>query len=88
MNEAGHSSPVPSNVPGPLTFGQILDRIYRLMRGNLRLFFGVAAVPGAAIWELGDWGIRTSRWEDLHIVTAWREFLGDPGLYFRYLLSD
>jgi predicted ATPase len=48
----------------------------------------VAAVPGAAIWELGDWGIRTSRWEDLHIVTAWREFLGDPGLYFRYLLSD
>jgi predicted ATPase len=48
----------------------------------------VAAVPGAAIWELGDWGIRTSRWEDLHIVSAWREFLGDPGLYFRYLLSD
>ena len=48
----------------------------------------VAAVPGAAIWELGDWGIRTSRWEDLHIVSAWREFLEDPGLYFRYLLSE
>ena len=48
----------------------------------------VAAVPGAAIWELGDWGIRTSRWEDLHIVGAWRGFLADPGAYFRHLLSD
>jgi predicted ATPase len=48
----------------------------------------VAAVPGAAIWELGDWGIRTSRWEDLHIVGAWRGFLADPGMYFRYLLSE
>jgi predicted ATPase len=48
----------------------------------------VAAVPGAAIWELGDWGIRTSRWEDLHLVKAWQEFLADPGLYFRHLLSE
>jgi predicted ATPase len=48
----------------------------------------VAAVPGAAIWELGGWGIRTSRWEDLHIVNAWQEFLADPGLYFRHLLSE
>jgi predicted ATPase len=48
----------------------------------------VAAVPGAAILELGDWGIRTSRWEDLHIVSAWRRFLTDPGSYFRHLLAD
>ena len=47
----------------------------------------IAAVPGAAIWELGDWGIRTSRWEDLHIVSAWRGFLADPGSYFRHLLD-
>ena len=47
----------------------------------------VAAVPGAVIWELGDWGIRTSRWEDLHIVGAWKGFLADPGLYVRYLLN-
>jgi len=45
----------------------------------------ITAVPGAAIWELGDWGIRTSRWEDLHIVSAWRGFLADPGSYFRHL---
>ncbi len=30
-------------------FGQILDRIYRLMRSHLRLFFGIAAVPAATI---------------------------------------
>ena len=32
----------------PMTFGQILDRIYRLMRANLRLFIGIAAVPALA----------------------------------------
>ena len=48
----------------------------------------VAAVPGAAILELGDWGIRGSRWEDLHIVSAWRRFLTEPDSYFRHLLAD
>jgi predicted ATPase len=48
----------------------------------------VAAVPGAAILELGDWGMRAARWEDLHLVGAWRRFLTDPGSYFRHLLAD
>ncbi len=48
----------------------------------------VAGVPGAVIWELGDWGIRTSRWEDLDIVGAWKGFLDDPGPYFRHLLAE
>ncbi len=30
-------------------FGQLLDRIYKLMRSHLRLFFAVAAVPAATI---------------------------------------
>jgi hypothetical protein len=30
---------------GPMTFGQILDRTYRLTRANLRLFVAIAAVP-------------------------------------------
>ena len=45
------ASPLPSN-PAPVapkTFGQILDRIYRLMRSHLRLFLGIAAVPSATI---------------------------------------
>jgi hypothetical protein len=32
-----------------MTFGQIFDRTYRLMRANLRLFLGIAAVPSLAI---------------------------------------
>jgi predicted ATPase len=48
----------------------------------------VAAVPGASILELGDWGIRTARWEELHLVTAWRRFLTEPGSYFRHLFAE
>jgi predicted ATPase len=40
----------------------------------------VAAVPGAAILELGDWGMRPAQWEELHIVDAWRRFLAEPRL--------
>jgi predicted ATPase len=48
----------------------------------------VAAVPGASVLELGDWGIRTARWEELHLVSAWRRFLTEPAAYFRHLLTD
>ena len=44
----------------------------------------IAAVPGAAILELGDWGIRSSRWEDLYIVSAWRRFLTEPDSCFHH----
>jgi predicted ATPase len=48
----------------------------------------VAAVPGARILELGDWGIRPAGWDQLDLVASWRRFLTDPDPYFRYLLSD
>jgi predicted ATPase len=48
----------------------------------------VAAVPGASILELGDWGIRSARWEDLHLVGAWRRFMAEPASYFRHLFAD
>ena len=48
----------------------------------------LAAVPGASILELGDWGIRTASWEDLDLVGHWRRFLAAPDSYFRYLVSD
>jgi predicted ATPase len=48
----------------------------------------VAAVPGAHVLELGDWGIRKARWTDLEIVQSWRGFLNDPAQYLRYLLAD
>jgi predicted ATPase len=48
----------------------------------------VAATPGARILELGQWGIRRARWEDLDLVGAWRQFLAEPGSYFRHLLRE
>jgi predicted ATPase len=48
----------------------------------------VAAVPGATILEIGDWGIRRARWAELHLVQAWRRFLDEPASYFRYLLAE
>jgi predicted ATPase len=47
----------------------------------------IAASPGAHILELGDWGIRPARWDELDIVTAWRRFLAEPESYLRYLLD-
>ena len=34
----------------PLTLGQILERIWRLLRGNLRTQFGIALVPAVAVF--------------------------------------
>ena len=48
----------------------------------------VAAVPGAHLLELGDWGIREAEGGDLEIVHSWRDFLNDPTQYLRYLLAD
>jgi predicted ATPase len=48
----------------------------------------VAAVPGARVLELGDWGIRPAEWADLEIVHSWRGFLNDPTQFLRHLLSD
>jgi membrane-anchored glycerophosphoryl diester phosphodiesterase (GDPDase) len=55
MNEPGLPAPVYVSTaaplpPGALTFGQILDRVYRLMRTHLKLFVGIAGVPAAAVF--------------------------------------
>lgn len=47
----------------------------------------VAAVPGARILELGDWGMRQASWEQLELVESWRQFLGRPDSFLRYLLD-
>jgi predicted ATPase len=47
----------------------------------------VAAVPGARLLELGEWGIRQASWEDLELVALWREHLCRPGSYLRHLVS-
>jgi predicted ATPase len=47
----------------------------------------VAAVPGARILELGDWGIRPAQWAELEVVQSWRTFLDRPDRFLHYLLA-
>ncbi|MGW8482013.1 AAA family ATPase [Microbacterium sp. NPDC055903] len=46
----------------------------------------LAAMPGAKIIEVGEWGMRPAEWEDLALVSHWRSFLDAPGRYLRHLL--
>ncbi|GGA75092.1 ABC transporter ATP-binding protein [Pseudoclavibacter endophyticus] len=48
----------------------------------------LAALPGATILELGDWGIRETVWDDLEVVQLHRNFLDSPGRFLRHLLAD
>jgi predicted ATPase len=45
----------------------------------------VAALPGARLVEVGSWGLRPTRWEDLELTVNWRQFLGDPASFLRHL---
>lgn len=47
----------------------------------------LAALPGATLLELGDWGIRRTSWEELELVQHWRRYLEAPGRYLRYVLD-
>lgn len=47
----------------------------------------LAALPGARILEVGDWGIRAAEWKDLELVNHWRSFLDSPPRYLRHLLD-
>jgi len=47
----------------------------------------VAALPGASLLELGEWGMRPARWDELDIVAHWRRFLREPDSYFRHWLD-
>jgi hypothetical protein len=38
--------------------------------------------------ELGDSGIRRASWEELTLVSAWRQFLNQPQSYFGRLLAS
>jgi hypothetical protein len=49
MNQSPYSAPYAPTPFAPMTFGQILDRTYRLMRSHLKLLVGIAAVPSVAL---------------------------------------
>lgn len=45
----------------------------------------LAALPGATIYEVGEWGLRETAWEDLALVRSWRSFLDAPERFLRHL---
>jgi predicted ATPase len=45
----------------------------------------LAAFPGAAIHEVGEWGLRRSEWEDLDLVRNLKSFLDAPGRFLRHV---
>lgn len=47
----------------------------------------LAAMPGATILEVGDWGLRRTTWEELDLVTHWRAYLAEPQRYLRHVLD-
>lgn len=44
--------------------------------------------PDATIYELGDWGIRTTPYKELGHYKLVRDFLNCPERYLRHLMSD
>jgi predicted ATPase len=47
----------------------------------------LAALPGATILEVGEWGIRPTSSDDLVLVASWRAYLEDPRRYLRHVLD-
>ncbi len=47
----------------------------------------LAAMPGATILEVGDWGLRETTWAELELVQHWRRYLDDPRRYLRHVLD-
>ena len=48
----------------------------------------LAALPGATVLEVGDWGLRERPWQDLELVWHWRRFLDTPEASLRHLGAD
>jgi predicted ATPase len=48
----------------------------------------LAALPGARILEVGEWGLRETTWAELELVWHWQRFLGAPEAYLRHLTAD
>lgn len=47
----------------------------------------LAAMPGATILEVGEWGLRRTTWDELELVQHQKAYLDDPGRYLRHVLD-
>jgi predicted ATPase len=43
----------------------------------------LAALPGAQIYEAGEWGLRPRYWDELALVRNWKSFLAEPEKFLR-----
>jgi predicted ATPase len=71
----------------------LLLRIYDLTRQGAQWVIAthspiLLAHPGCTIYELGEDGYRAVAYDDLELVTLYRDFLGDPALFLRHLLAE
>ncbi len=46
----------------------------------------LAGLPGAAILELGPWGVRRTIFDQLELVEHWKAYLSEPTRYLRHIL--
>ncbi len=73
---------------GCLALIGLLQSIVETGRGQVLLSTHspvLAAFPGAAVHEVGPWGIRRTAWQDLDLVRDQRAFLAAPERYLRHL---
>ncbi len=45
----------------------------------------LAALPGATLLEVGEWGLRETTWDQLELVAHWRRYLDEPMRYLRHV---
>ncbi|MGP9536482.1 AAA family ATPase [Brachybacterium sp. AOP43-C2-M15] len=45
----------------------------------------LAALPAADLYELGEWGLRRTGYDELTLVRTWRSFLDAPQRFLRHL---
>ena len=45
----------------------------------------LAGLPGADVLEVGEHGLRRTRWEDTDLVQQWRASLDAPRAFLRHL---
>jgi predicted ATPase len=46
----------------------------------------LAALPGAAVLEVGPWGLRPTTYDELELVRHWKAYLAEPMRYLRHVL--
>ncbi|HEX7352598.1 AAA family ATPase [Brachybacterium sp.] len=75
------------SLPGCLA---LLGQLQELVRDGSQIVLSthspvLAALPGAALYEVGPWGLRRVEYDDLELVRTWRSFLDAPQRFVRHL---